>query len=366
MKIRTMKKNLIILIFIFMLILIPKVNASINSASSYILMDEVTGRVLVSKDMSSKRLIASITKIMTSTLAIESGRLDEVVEVDDTISEAYGSGIYIEVGEEITLRDLLYGLMLRSGNDAAIMIAKFVGGSEEEFVNMMNNKAKELGMKNTTFYNASGLPTPHGNYSSVYDMALLTRYAMQYEEYREIVGTKKYKVTTNKKTYIWDNKNKLLKYDFITGGKTGYTEESGRTLVSTATIDNMNLIVVTIRDSDDWNTHLELYNYAKEKYYPYKVLNKNKFKVYGDNYYKNGTFYIKNDVYIPLLKNEKKALISHIILEKKQNYNNNEKIGKNQILLGDTLLYEEDIYIIKKDSIKKENIFERIKKWFND
>ena len=366
MKIITMKKNLIILIFIFMLILIPKVNASTNSASSYILMDEVTGRVLVSKDMSSKRLIASITKIMTSTLAIESGRLDEVVEVDDTISEAYGSGIYIEVGEEITLRDLLYGLMLRSGNDAAIMIAKFVGGSEEEFVNMMNNKAKELGMKNTTFYNASGLPTPHGNYSSVYDMALLTRYAMQYEEYREIVGTKKYKVTTNKKTYIWDNKNKLLKYDFITGGKTGYTEESGRTLVSTATIDNMNLIVVTIRDSDDWNTHLELYNYAKEKYYPYKVLNKNKFKVYGDNYYKNGTFYIKNDVYIPLLKNEKKALISHIILEKKQNYNNNEKIGKNQILLGDTLLYEEDIYIIKKDSIKKENIFERIKKWFND
>ena len=349
-----------------MLILIPKVNASTNSASSYILMDETTGRVLLSKDMNSKRLIASITKIMTSTLAIESGKLDEVVEVDDTISKAYGSGIYIEVGEEITLRDLLYGLMLRSGNDAASMIAKFVGGSEEEFVNMMNNKAKELGMKNTTFYNASGLPTPHGNYSSVYDMALLTRYAMQYEEYREIVGTKKYKVTTNKKTYIWDNKNKLLKYDFITGGKTGYTEESGRTLVSTATIDDMNLIVVTIRDSDDWNTHLELYNYAKEKYYPYKVLNKNKFKVYGDNYYKNGTFYIKNDVYIPLLKNEKKALISHIILEKKQNYNNNEKIGKNQILLGDTLLYEEDIYIIKKDSIKKENIFERIKKWFND
>ena len=161
-------------------------------------------------------------------------------------------------------------------------------------------------------------------------------------------------------------KNKLLKYDFITGGKTGYTEESGRTLVSTATIDDMNLIVVTIRDSDDWNTHLELYNYAKEKYYPYKVLNKNKFKVYGDNYYKNSTFYIKNDVYIPLLKSEKKSLISHIILEKKQNYSNNEKIGKNQILLGDTLLYEEDIYIIKKDSIKKENIFERIKKWFND
>ncbi|MGN1311714.1 MAG: D-alanyl-D-alanine carboxypeptidase family protein [Bacilli bacterium] len=360
-----MKKNLIILIFIFMLILIPKVNASTDSASSYILMDETTGRVLLSKDMNSKRLIASITKIMTSTLAIESGKLDEVVEVDDTISKAYGSGIYIEVGEEITLRDLLYGLMLRSGNDAASMIAKFVGGSEEEFVNMMNNKAKELGMKNTIFYNASGLPTPHGNYSSVYDMALLTRYAMQYKEYKEIVGTKKYKVTTNKKTYIWDNKNKLLKYDFITGGKTGYTEESGRTLVSTATIDDMNLIVVTIRDSDDWNTHLELYNYAKDNYIGYKVLNKNKFRVYGDSYYKNSTLYIKNDVYIPLKKSEKRSLVSHIILEKKTNYKNNDLVGINQILLGDKLLYEENIYI-EKNKKESKNIFNKIRKWFND
>lgn len=360
-----MKKNLIIPIFIFMLILIPKVNASTDSASSYILMDETTGRVLLSKDMNSKRLIASITKIMTSTLAIESGKLNEVVEVDDTISKAYGSGIYIEVGEEITLRDLLYGLMLRSGNDAATMIAKFVGGSEEEFVNMMNNKAKELGMKNTIFYNASGLPIPHGNYSSVYDMALLTRYAMQYKEYKEIVRTKKYKVTTNKKTYIWDNKNKLLKYDFITGGKTGYTEESGRTLVSTATIDDMNLIVVTIRDSDDWNTHLELYNYAKDNYIGYKVLNKNKFRVYGDNYYKNSTLYIKNDVYIPLKKSEKRSLVSHIILEKKTNYKNNDLVGINQILIGDKLLYEENIYI-EKNKKESKNIFNKIRKWFND
>ena len=174
-----MKKNLIIPIFIFMLILIPKVNASTDSASSYILMDETTGRVLLSKDMNSKRLIAAITKRMTSTLAIESGKLDEVVEVDDTISKAYGSGIYIEVGEEITLRDLLYGLMLRSGNDAASMIAKFVGGSEEEFVNMMNNKAKELGMKNTIFYNASGLHNPHGNYTTKKDITIKNRYTIK-------------------------------------------------------------------------------------------------------------------------------------------------------------------------------------------
>ena len=297
-----MKKLLFFLLLA--IIFVGRVNASTSSAHSYILMDANTGRVLLSKDKDSKRLIASITKIMTSVLAIESGKLDDLVVVDSSIKNAYGSGIYIEEGEEISLRDLIYGLMLRSGNDAASMIAAYVGGSEEEFVRMMNNKAKEIGMKNTIFYNPSGLPTPRGNYSSVYDMALLTRYAMKYDVYREIVSTKKYKVTTNKKTYIWNNKNKLLKYDFITGGKTGYTEESGRTLVSSANINNMNLIVVTIRDSDDWNTHLELYKYARDNYDSYKVLNKDTFILPGESYYNNDTLYINRDVYIMLKKEE--------------------------------------------------------------
>ena len=358
-------KKILLLIIILILLLIPKVNASTTSASSYILMDGVTGRVLLSKDMNSKRLIASITKIMTSIIAIESGKVEDTVTIDDSILKAYGSGIYIEVGEEIKLKDLLYGLMLRSGNDAALAIANYIAGSEENFVNLMNVKAKELGMKNTLFYNASGLPTPHGNYSSCYDMALLTRYVMKNKLYREIVSTKEYKAATNYKTYVWNNKNKLLRYNYITGGKTGYTEESGRTLVSSATIDGMNLIAVTIRDSDDWNTHLELYNYAKDNYASYKVLNKNKFKVIGDTYYKDNYFYIKNDVYIPLKKNEKKSLVSHIILEKKKNYKTNDKVGINQIYLGNKLLYEEDIYIIKKNTTKK-SIFEKIKEWFND
>lgn len=358
-----MKKVLLFsLLFLFG---INYVSASTESASSYVLMDQTTGRVLASKDMNSSRLIASITKIMTAVLAIETGKVDDIVTVDESVLKAYGSGIYIEVGEEISLKDLLYGLMLRSGNDAAAMIATYVAGSEEEFVIMMNNKARELGMKNTVFYNASGLPTPSGNYSSCYDMALLTRYAMQYDLYKEIVSTEKHKVTTNKKTYIWNNKNKLLRYDYITGGKTGYTEESGRTLVSTASIDDMNLIVVTIRDSDDWNTHLELYDYAKNNYIGYKVLNKNKFKVIGDDYYDDGTFYIKNDVYLPLKKSEKGDLISHIILKKINDYHDGDIVGVNQILLNDTLLHEENIYIIKNSNVRRKSIFEKIKEWFS-
>ncbi len=357
-----MKK--IILSLVILLLFIPHASASTSTASSYILMDSVTGRVLQSKDKDSKRLIASITKIMTATLAIESGKVEDIVLVDESIKSAYGSGIYIEVGEEIKLKDLIYGLMLRSGNDAAVMIATFIAGSEDKFVAMMNAKAKELGMKNTTFYNASGLPTPHGNYSSVYDMALLTKYAMQNDLYREIVKTKEYKVKTNKKTYIWNNKNKLLRYDYITGGKTGYTEESGRTLVSSANIDNMELIVVTIRDSDDWNTHTELYQYAKDNYNSYKVLNKDKFKVIGDTFYNDDTFYIKKDVYLPLKKEESRALISHVVLEKKDSYKTDDKVGVDKIYLGSDLIYEEDIYIIKNNNIKKKNIFSKIKEWF--
>ena len=347
-----MKKILLFSLLFFCFI--NNINASTSSANSYILMDMTTGRVLDGKNYNTPYLIASITKIMTCLLAIESNKLDDVVIVDEVINDSYGSGIYIEVGEELTLRDLLYGLMLRSGNDAALVIAKYIGGDVETFVKMMNNKAKELGMKNTIFNNPSGLDnTDNGNYSSSYDMAILTKYAMKYKEYREIVSTKSYKLKTNKKSYIWKNKNKLLQYKYITGGKTGYTEKAKRTLVSTASINNMDLVVVTIKDSDDWNTHKNLYEWASNNYKAYKVLNKNNFDIIGDNFYK-GDFYIKNDVYIPLKNEEGNNLIGKIILEGKQNYKNKDKIGEYLIYLDNTYLYKENIYI---KNINKKRIF---------
>ena len=282
-------------------------------------------------------------KIMTCILAIENKNINDIVKVDESISKSYGSGIYISIGEEIKLLDLLYGLMLRSGNDAAMMISTYVSGSEDNFVKLMNQKAKELGMKNTIFYNSSGLDTETiGNKSTAYDMALLTKYAMQNETYRTIVKTKKYTVKTNLKTYVWHNKNKLLSYDYITGGKTGYTERAKRTLVSTASKDNMNLVVVTIQDSDDWNTHKTLYEKAFNTYKSLKVLNKKNFQVLKDNYYDK--LYIKNDVYLTLRKGESKSLVSHIKLEKKKNYKNNDIVGTNYIYLGNNLVHKEPIY----------------------
>ena len=356
-----MKK--ILLFFILCLMFIPKVNCSTSSAHSYVLMDAETGRVLDSKNMNDKSLIASITKIMTSVIAIESNKLDEIITVDESILSAYGSGIYIQIGEEMLLRDMLYGLMLRSGNDAAVMIATYIAGSEEAFVKLMNDKAQKIGMKNTNFINSSGLDnTDSGNYSTAYDMAILTRYAMQYDEYREIVKTKEYTVKTNYKTYVWHNKNKLLNYDYVTGGKTGYTEKAGRTLVSTASKDNMNLIAVTIRDSDDWNTHIELYNYAFSNYTTYKVLNKNNFNVIGDTYY-NNNLYIKEDLYIPLKNSETGMLISKIKLEKLPKYQQNDKVGYIEIYIDDELLTTKDIYVNKEGENKPKSFWSKLWEW---
>ena len=244
------------------------------------------------------------------------------------------------------------------------MVASYVSGDINSFVKLMNEKAKTIGMKNTIFVNPSGLDnSDSGNYSTAYDMAVLTRYAMQYDEYKKIVSTKSYTVKTNQKTYVWKNKNKLLQYDYITGGKTGYTEKAKRTLVSTASKNNIDLIVVTIKDSDDWNTHKTLYENAFNNYISYKVLNKNNFEVLKDTYY-NNNLYIKNDVYIPLKENEVNKLTSHIKLEQKKNYNNGDLVGVDEIYLNNKLIYTENIYVSKKDIIKNKTILDKLKDIF--
>lgn len=349
-----MKK--IYILIISLIFLIPnKVIAIGESASSYILMDMDTNRVLEGKNIHNQRLIASITKIMTCLLAIESNKLDETVIVDESILKSYGSGIYIQVGEEIKLRDLLYGLMLRSGNDAALMITNFVSGSEEEFVKKMNDRAKEIGMKNTIFNNSSGLDNDKGNYSTVYDMGILTSYAMGYDEYKNIVKTKKYILKTNYKTYIWYNKNKLLNLDYITGGKTGFTEKAKRTLVTTASKDNMNFVVVTLNDGNDWETHQSLYETAFKGYKNYKILDKNNFIVSDDDYYNN--LYIEKDIYLTLNKNEINSIVNNVKLNKYKKYDNGDIVGSNNIYLKNTLIISSNIFI------KKENITVKISLW---
>ena len=254
-----MKKITIILSF-FIIILIGTTNVfAYDSSESSIIMEEETGRVLYEKNSQRKMLIASTTKIMTAIIVIENAKLTEIVKVGKEILKMYGTNIYLDVGEEISIEDLLYGLILRSGNDAAIALANYIAGSEEKFVQLMNDKAKEIGMNNTIFNNSHGLDDNEKNYSTAYDMALLSVYANKNSTYKKISNTKTFSAKSNNKTYLWYNRNKLLQqYEYCTGGKNGYTPNAGKTLVSTATKDSLILTIITLNDSDCYRTHISL------------------------------------------------------------------------------------------------------------
>lgn len=344
-----------------MLFLLCPFKVSAISADAYIVMDMETKRVLGGRNIEKEKLIASITKIMTCYLAITYGEMDAKVKVDETVLKAYGSAIYIEIGEELTLKDLLYGLMLRSGNDAALMIAKNVSGSVEAFVSLMNATAKELGMQHTNFYNPHGLEENSGigNTSTAYDMALLTSKAMKNSTYQEIVKTKSIKVTSSYKTYVWKNKNKLLSlYEYATGGKTGFTERARRTLVTTASNKDRNLVVVTLNDGNDFDDHITLYKTYYNEYNNEKILDKKTYKS-ADTLYSNYNLMIENDYSALLKKSEINNVRIVEKIDKKSLIKSGTKVGVAQVYLNDTLLHEEPIIAIKKKS-KKGNIFKRI------
>lgn len=356
-----MKKKIVI--FLFLLLIIPiNANALSVSCRSCILMDNDSGRILYEKDAYNPRLIASITKIMTAILAIESDKLDDVVTVGEEVLNMYGSNIYIELGEKMKLRDLVYGLMLRSGNDAAIVIATYIGGNEEEFVRMMNSKAKEIGMKNTIFNNSHGLDEKTQNTSTAYDMAVLSRYASKNRIYMDIVGTKKHMVKTDKKTYLWNNRNNLLfSYEYLTGGKTGYTPNAGKTLVTTALKDKLNLTAVALNDGNHYETHRTLFEYGFENYKKYKILDKKKFKI-DDKYYKN-KIYIKENFYYPLTDIEKDHVKVLVKIMKLENYHDNDEVGVVEVYLNDSIIFSEPVYVKIKET---QNIFDKMKRLFTE
>ncbi|MDD5865419.1 MAG: D-alanyl-D-alanine carboxypeptidase [bacterium] len=350
-----------ILLFIFSFFMLTKVSMAI-SASSYIVYDMDNNRVLKSYNENEQKLIASISKIMTAIIAIENGNLQQNVTVDKNILTAVGSSIYLEIGEKISLKDLLYGMMMRSGNDAATMIAINISGSMEKFAEKMNEYAKKLGMNNTTFYNSHGLENNDGigNTSTAYDMALLTSYAMQNDIFKEIFKTKIYNAKSNKKSYTWQNKNKLLKYDYITGGKTGYTQKAKRTLVTTGYINNTNIVIVTLNDPDDWLDHQNLYENIKNNYQIIEVLNKKKFNL-NNNIFIEDKLYIKDNYSILVNEKEKNRLKIKYFLTNNDNYDNNDIVGYVCVYLNNKEIYNENIYITvnkKKNSIK--NFFKKL------
>lgn len=232
------------------------------SAKAAILMHADSGRVLYEKNADEHMLIASTTKIMTAIVVLEHCELDDLVEVDSRSAGIEGSSMYLKAGESYTVEDLLYGLLLVSGNDAASALALHVADSMEEFAELMNSKAAELGMTESSFKNAHGLDE-EGHYSTARDMAKLAAYCMGNEDFARIAGTVSH--TVGEQTLV--NHNRLLReYDGCLGLKTGYTMAAGRTLVTCAERDGARYVCVTLNDPDDWDDHKALYDWAFANY----------------------------------------------------------------------------------------------------
>ncbi len=277
---------------------------AVSSASAYdaaLVMDADSGRVLYSKKEDGKYLIASTTKIMTTLVVLNNAHLDDVVTAGEEILDAYGSSIYLKPGEKMTVEDLLYGLMLRSGNDAALTLAVHTAGSVQGFVKLMNDTALMIGMHDTTFSNPHGLDDENENRSTVYDMCLLMIEAMKNEDFRAITSAKKYTLKTNFGEYEWYNKNRLITdYKYATGGKIGYTGKAKHTFVSSASKDDKNLVIATFVDPDRFNTHEKLYEKYFKEYKKYKLIDKEHLNIT----YKPGYDVYTNEDFFMLLKDD--------------------------------------------------------------
>ncbi len=228
-----------------------------TSAEAFILMEAESARVLAGQNIERELAIASTTKIMTALVALENGNLSDKVTVKEKHLKE-GSSMYLRAGEVLTLEELLYGLLLPSGNDAAECIADHCGAGVESFVAKMNEKAAALGMAHTAFRNPSGLDA-QGHYSCALDMARLAAHAMRQPAFARIAATKSAAVGDRTLT----NHNKLLGVlEGCTGLKTGYTDAAGRTLVTCCERDGLRLIAVTLNDRNDWADHTALYEYG--------------------------------------------------------------------------------------------------------
>lgn len=254
-----MKRLLTFFLILFMLPSVPGNGEEIScSAKGAVVIEASSGTVLYEKNADVQLPEASTTKIMTALLVLEGSDPDRRIRVSAKAACVEGSQLGLGAGDELSVRDLLYILMLKSGNDAAVALAEGLCGTEEKFVARMNEKATLLGLKNTLFRNPHGLPA-EGHYTTARDLAELTAEALQNEEFRALVSTKQ--VRLEYKNAVLSNSNRLLNScEGVFGVKTGFTKAAGRCLVTAAERKGVTLICVTLNDGNDWQDHARLYD----------------------------------------------------------------------------------------------------------
>lgn len=266
-----MRKNFTVFFFVCLLLqagLVLAVDSPHITARSAILMDQFTSRILFSKNAHEQLPMASTTKIMTAILAIESGRMEESVTVSEYASLVEGSAVDLEAGEEKTVEELVYALMLRSGNDAATAIAEHLGGSVEKFAEKMTRRARDLGAAQTSFLNPHGLHQEE-HYSTAYDLALIAAHAMSLSQFREIITQREKRISWTGRPYerVLRNQNKLLQmYETANGIKTGWTSLAGRCFVGAAAREGWQLVTVVLNAPQMWEDTIKLLDFGYAYY----------------------------------------------------------------------------------------------------
>lgn len=378
-------KKLFVLIIIFLILvmafsfaissfLIPKVSADgETSAKAMCVIESSTGRVLKSKNKDEKLAMASTTKIMTALVTIKNVKdLNEIVNINDNAVGIEGTSMYLRKGEKLTVKELLLGLMLPSGNDAAVALAYHVGGSEENFVKMMNEEAKSLKLENTSFANPHGLDA-EGHYTSAYDLALIASEAMKLDEFKEICRTKHTQVTGSKinEPRFLSNKNKLLKtLDGCNGVKTGFTDNAGRCFVGSCERNGMNLICVVLNCGPMFEDCAKLLEECFNQYEMRQILTA--YSKNDDVKVNNGekefvATTTKKGFSYPLTKEEFAQLkfVKNIPNSINATVNKNEIVGELEIYLENNLLFKENIYTIEEVKSTKylDKIWEVVDEW---
>ncbi len=349
-------------------------NPPSTTAKAMILIEKESGRVLAQKNAHTQLSIASTTKIVTALTVLENcDDITRVVEVDKRCVGIEGTSIYLKAGEKLTIEELLYGLMLRSGNDAAVTLAYAISGGIDEFASLMNQTAKKYGAIECNFVNPHGLEQ-EGHHCSASDLAKITKAGLDNQVFAGIVSSTKYRTASRENTdsRLFQNKNKMLHlYEGSNGVKTGYTKKAGRCLVSSCTRDGMTLISVVLNAPSMWEDSQKLLNYGFENYKIRTIIDE--YNVCGVVAVNDGKqpevelYTMKKFVY-PMTEEE------YMKVKVYYDYPNvlNAPVGKEQIVgkvsikLDNDLLFEENIYTINEVESQRieSGLSELIKKWF--
>ena len=345
------------------------VNAAppVIGSETAILMVAGTKQILYEKDSHKIMYPASTTKMMTLIVALENGNLDDVIEASEKASKTEGSSLWLEHGEKLTLRDLLYGVMLVSGNDATVAVAEHIAGSVDAYAKLMTKKAHEIGAVHTSFTNSSGLPDPN-HYSTAHDLAMIAAYGYKNPLFEEFVSTKSKIIPWAMNDFGRElfNENRMLwLYEGGNGVKTGYTDAAGRCLVSGAKREGVQLVAVVLDSEFMWNDSIALLDYSFKQIKAVKLYNAESVvkNVLVDSGVKSTVdIAVKEDVVIPMVEEDKQNFVTVVDIPERINagFAKGDKLGTLRVMYHDKEVAATDL--IATHSVEKKSFFQAVYK----